>query len=69
METLKGMQLTFNVYAHDEAEVEQARLAVVRFINAHASQGRAVTAKKIADAVSKWDSNPIVKRKIIEYFK
>ena len=66
---LRGLPLTFNVYANDEAEVEQARLAIVRFINSHASQGRAVTAAKIAEAVGNWDKNPIVRSRIINYFK
>ena len=69
METLRGMPITFNVYARSEAEVEQARLAIIKFINSHAQQGRAVTAAKIADAVNRWEKNPIVRKRIIDYFK
>ena len=65
---MQGFELKFNVYANNEAEVEEARKAIVGFINQHALAGRAVSATKIADAVSKWDKNPFVKSKIIEFF-
>lgn len=65
---LKGFPITFNIYATSESEVEDMRNALIGFINAHAKNGRAVTASKIAKAVSDWDKNPIVKRKITEYF-
>ena len=66
---LKGFPISFNIYAESEEEVEECRKAIIGFINLHASQGRAVTAKKVAQAISKWDNNPIVKNKIISYFK
>ena len=66
---LHGFPLTVNVYAENEEEVEEARMAIIAFIGLHASQCRAVTAKKIAYAISNWDKNPIVKNRIIEYFK
>ena len=69
MMALKGYPITFNIYAVDEAEAEMARHAIIGFINAHASQGRAVTGKKIAEALSRWDKNPIVRNHIINYFK
>lgn len=65
---MNGYEIKFNIYAEDEQEVAMARDAIVRFINAHAQHGRAVTGRKIADAVSRWDSNPLVKRRIIEFF-
>ena len=65
---LQGFDIKFQVYANNEAEAEEARKAIVGFINQHAMSGRAVSALKIADAVSKWDSNPFIKSKIIEYF-
>ncbi len=66
---LKGFPLTFNIYAENEQEVEDARMAIIAFIGLHASQCRAVTAKKVALAVSNWDKNPIVKNRIINFFK
>ena len=65
---LKGFPMTFNIYAYDEQEVEEARMAIIAFIGQHAKQGRAVTARKVAQAVARWDQNPIVKSQIIKYF-
>lgn len=66
---LKGFPISFNVYAHSSEEAEEARRAIVAFIDAHAREKRAVTARKIALAVSGWDKNPIVKNRIINYLK
>jgi hypothetical protein len=66
---MKGYPITLNIYAENEAEVEQARKALVAFISQHAQQGRAVTGKKIAEAVSRWDKNPFVKNQIINFLK
>ena len=66
---LKGFPLSFNIYAENAQEVEECRMAIIAFIGLHASQCRAVTAKKVAQAVSNWDKNPIVKNHIINYFK
>ena len=66
---LKGFPLQFNIYAENEQEVEECRMAIIAFIGNHASQCRAVTAKKVAQALSNWDKNPFVKNHIINYFK
>lgn len=66
---MKGFPITFNIYAESEQEAEEARMAIVAFIGQHARQGRAVTGRKIAQAVSNWDKNPLVKSQIINYFK
>lgn len=66
---LKGFPLTFNIYAENDEEVEDCRKAIIAFIGEHASQCRAVTAKKVAHAIKNWDKNPIVKNQIINYFK
>ena len=68
-EQFKGFPVTFNVYAHNEQEVENLRMAVVAFIGCHARQGRAVDAARLAQAISNWDKNPLVKSQIINYFK
>ena len=65
----KGFPITFDVYARNEQEVEELRMAIVAFIGFHARQGRAVDAARLAKAISNWDNNPIVKNKIIDYFK
>lgn len=66
---LKGYQLSFNIYAYDEQEVEEARMAIIAFIGQHAREGRAVTARKVAQAVARWDQNALVRNQIIKYFK
>lgn len=66
---LKGFPLKFNIYAENEQEVEEARMAIIAFIGYHASQCRAVTARKLAHAVRNWDKNPIVRNQIVNYFK
>jgi hypothetical protein len=66
---LQGYEIRFNIYAESEQEATVARNAIVEFINDHARHGRAVTGRKIAEAVSRWDKNPFIKSKIIEFFK
>ena len=66
---LKGFPITFNLYAENEQEVEEARFVITEFINTNAKQGRAVTAKKVANALAKWDKNPFIKNRIINYLQ
>lgn len=66
---LQGYEIRFNIYAESEQEATVARNTIVEFINDHARHGRAVTGRKIAEAVSRWDKNPFIKSKIIEFFK
>ena len=66
---LRGFPIHFNIYAENEQEAEECRAAIVSFIGTHASQCRAVTAKRVAQAIRNWDKNPIVKNRIIQYFK
>lgn len=66
---LRGFPVTFNVYARDEMEAEELRMAIVAFIGHHAQCGRAVTAAKAARAIANWDRNPLVRNQIIQYFQ
>lgn len=66
---IKAFPISFEVYAYNEQEVENLRMAIVAFIGCHARQGRAVDAERLAKAISNWDNNPIVRNKIIDYFK
>lgn len=68
-EPLKGFPITFNVYARNEQEVEDLRMAIVAFIGTHAHQGRAIDAARLAKAIANWDKNPLVKNQIIKYFQ
>ena len=69
MGKIKGYPLNLRIYAESEQEVEECRAAIMSFIGFQASQCRAVTAKKVTGAVRNWDKNPIVKNRIINYFK
>ena len=66
---LKGFPISFNIYAENEEEVEESRKAIVEFIGLNASQCRAVTAKKVAQAITNWEKFPLVRNQIINYFK
>lgn len=61
--------ISFEIYAHSPQEAEDARMAIIAFIGLHARQGRAVTGEKIAKAIANWEKNPIVRNRIVEYFK
>lgn len=66
---LQPFRISFELYAYDEQEAEEARMAIVTFIGQHAKQGRAVTGRKVTQAINNWDKNPLVKSQIINYFK
>lgn len=66
---LRGFPIGFNIYAESAEEVEECRKAIIAFIGLHASQCRAVTAKKVTQALSNWEKNPIVKNRICEFFR
>lgn len=65
---MKGFEIKFNIYANNESEVEKARMAIIEFISQNAHEGRAVSANKIAEIIPQWQSNPLIRQKIINYF-
>lgn len=65
---LKVLPITFELYAYDEEEIEEARQAIITFIQQHRSAGRAVTARKVAEAIPRWNSNILVRNEVIKYF-
>ena len=66
---MKVYQLNTPIYAESESEVMELRNAIVAFINEHRKHGRAVSARKVTEAIRTWDSNIIVKNRIINHFK
>lgn len=66
---MKVYQLQAPIYAESESEVVELRNAIVAFINEHRQHGRAVSARKVTEAIRNWDSNIIVKNRIINHFK
>lgn len=62
---MQGFKVEFNIYAESQEEADQASEAIKQFISSNAKEGRAVTAKKIVEAMSRWSNNYFVK----SYFK
>ena len=65
---LRALPITFELYAYDEQEIEEARMAIIAFIGQHRIAGRAVTARKVAQAISRWDRNVLVRNEVIKHF-
>ena len=57
---MKGFKVSFNVYAESAAEALEAENAIKAFISSQAQEGRAVTARKIAEAIGKYKDNYFV---------
>ena len=62
---MQGFEIRFNVYANDQTEADEATATIKQFVSEMAVQGRAVTARKISDAVRKYKNNYFV----TNYFK
>jgi hypothetical protein len=60
--------VTIPVYADSEQDAQQAANALAAFVSEVKQQGRAVTAKGVADAASKWQRNAIVRNEILKQF-
>ena len=61
--------ISFNIYADSEEEAERGRRAIIKFINIMGQHGAKVSGGRIADAVSKLNSNPFITSQIIKFFK
>ena len=66
---MKGYEIKFEIYAENEEEALRAERAFKMFISQQAMAGRAVTGNKIANILPKWESNAIVRNKIINFLK
>ena len=66
--TLRALPISFEIYAYDEQEAEDARQAIIGFIEQHRRQNRAVTARKVADAIRRWDTKFLIRNEVIKYF-
>ena len=64
---LQGYPITFSLYAESEQEVADLKFVITEFIRLNAEQGRAVTARKMAEALKNWDKNPFIRNRIISY--
>ena len=61
--------ITIKIYAADEQEAQRAQQAMGQFVNDMGAMGIAVTDNKIAEAMPRWNKNPLVKNQIINHFK
>ena len=62
---MQGFPVSFNIYADSQQEADELSRAIKAFIGEQAQQGRAVTATKLAVAISKYKNNYLVNA----YFK
>ena len=65
----KIIKIEFNLWATSEEEVAILRKEICAFIDYHGQQGRKVSARKLIEALRRWQSNPFVKQSIINHFK
>lgn len=65
----KVIKVEFNVWASSEEDGIALRKAIGEFIDWHGQQGRKVSARKLADAIGRWQENPFVRNHIINYFR
>lgn len=62
---MQGYKIEFYVYAESQEEADNAASEIKAFISSYAREGRAVTARKISEAVSRFKNNFLVRN----YFK
>ena len=66
--TMRLYNVTIPVYADNEQDAQRASQMLLQFVTEVKAQGRAVTAKGVADAVGRWQRNAIVKNEILKHF-
>lgn len=64
-----GYEVKFNIYAESQEEADAVSAAFKEFIDSQARSGIAVTATKVTDAVRRWGGNPMVRNRVINYFR
>lgn len=64
---MKVYEMTVKIYAETQQEVDECRSVIHQFVEDNRLEGRAVTAKKIANALPRWKSNPIVYAGIVNF--
>lgn len=64
----KIVNISFNVWANSEEEGVLLRKSICEFIDWFGQRGVKVSASKLNEAISKWQSNMLVKNSIIKHF-
>ena len=57
---MKGYEIRFKVFAESQEEADMTSAALRAFVDSKARLGIAVTAKKIYDALERWENSYIV---------
>lgn len=65
----KVVNISFNVWANNEEEGVRLKQAICDFIDWFGQKGIKVTASKLTNAIDNWQTNALVKERIINHFK
>ena len=65
---MKLYNVTIPVYADSDEDAQQASTMLSKFVGEVKAQGRAVTAKGLANAAGRWQHNAFVKNEILKHF-
>lgn len=64
----KIVNISFNVWANSEEEAKELHKSICEFIDRFGQRGVKVSASKLNEAISRWQSNMLVKNSIIKHF-
>lgn len=64
----KIVNISFNVWANSEEEGALLHKSICEFIDWFGQRGVKVSASKLNEAISKWQSNMLIKNSIIKHF-
>lgn len=59
----------FKIVADSQREADELGKALGWFVDSVRRHGVNVTAKRASEAIRKWESNPLVKSRILSHFK
>lgn len=66
---MQGYEVSFKIYAESQEEADIVSKAFKDFVENQRVNGRAVTAKKIINALYKLEGNAFIKSQVNNYFK
>lgn len=62
-------KIEFQIYTENDSDADILKKAICSFIEEFRKMGIAVTADKVANVLSKWDTNPFIKEQVIKYLR
>lgn len=66
---MEAHKVEFVIWADSDEECNELSETLHKFVNDNGEKGRAVTAKKVTEAIKKWQDNIFVRNRIIKYFE